>query len=82
MKILPYSRQKIDSHDIKEVTKVLKSNFLTQGNKVPEFEKKISKKIKVKYAIASNSGTSALHIACLSLNLKKGFVNLLVQNMP
>ncbi len=72
MKILPYSRQKIDSHDIKEVTKVLKSNFLTQGNKVPEFEKKIAKKIKVKYAIASNSGTSALHIACLSLNLKKG----------
>ena len=71
MKILPYSRQKIDNKDIKEVTKVLKSNFLTQGNKVPEFEKKLVKKLKSKYAVASNSGTSALHIACLSLNLKK-----------
>ena len=60
MKILPYSRQKIDTKDIKEVTKVLKSDFLTQGNKVPEFEKKLVKKLKSKYAVASNSGTSAL----------------------
>ena len=45
MKVYPYSRQKIDQNDIKSVTKVLKSDFLTQGPIVPRFEKLIAKKI-------------------------------------
>ena len=72
MRILPYSRQNIDNQDIKSVIKVLKSNFLTQGPNVSEFEKNISRKIGSKYSIAVNSATSALHIACMSLNIKKG----------
>ena len=71
MKILPYSRQKIDNKDIKAVTKVLKSDFLTQGSNVPLFEYKISKKVGSKYGIAVNSATSALHIACMALGIKK-----------
>jgi len=71
MKILPYSRQSIDNSDIKAVVKVLKSDFLTQGLNVPAFEKSVSKKLGGKYSVAVNSGTSALHIACMSLDIKK-----------
>ncbi len=70
--MISYSRQAIDKKDINSVQKVLKSNFLTQGPVVPKFEKKISKFVKSKYAVAVNSATSGLHIACLSLGLKKG----------
>ena len=69
--MVPYSRQSINKKDIISVTKVLKSNFLTQGPKVLEFEKKFSRYVKSKYAISSNSGSSSLHLACLSLNVKK-----------
>ena len=72
MRILPYSRQNIDNKDIKSVIKVLKSDFLTQGPNVSKFEKNISRKIGSKFSIAVNSATSALHIACMSLNIKKG----------
>jgi len=72
MRILPYSRQNIDNQDIKSVIKVLKSDFLTQGPNVSKFEKNISRKIGSKFSIAVNSATSALHIACMSLNIKKG----------
>ena len=72
MKVFPYSRQKIDQNDIKSVTKVLKSNFLTQGSMVPRFEKLVAKKIGSKYSVALNSATSALHVGCMSLNVKKG----------
>ena len=72
MNIIPYSRQKIDRSDIKEVVKVLKSNFLTQGNEVPKFEEKVKTKVKAKFSVAVNSATSALHIACMSLDVKKG----------
>ena len=72
MKVLPYSRQKIDQTDIKSVIQVLKSDFLTQGSMVPKFEKLVSKKIGSKYAVALNSATSALHVGCMSLNIKKG----------
>ena len=72
MKVFPYSRQKIDQNDIKSVTKVLKSNFLTQGSMVPRFEKLVAKKIGSKYSVALNSATSALHVGCMSLNIKKG----------
>ncbi|MDB9719147.1 DegT/DnrJ/EryC1/StrS family aminotransferase, partial [Candidatus Pelagibacter sp.] len=71
MKILPYSRQKIDKKDIDAVTKVLKSDFLTQGSNVEKFERKISKKVGSKYGIAVNSATSALHISCMSIGIKK-----------
>ena len=71
VKKFPYSRQQILRQDISAVNKVLKSNYLTQGPVVKEFEKKISKKVNVKYAVAVNSATSALHIACLALGLKK-----------
>ena len=68
--MIPYSRQSINNKDIAEVVKVLKSNFLTQGPKVNIFEKKILELVKAKFSVACNSATSALHLACLSLNLK------------
>ena len=69
--MIPYSRQKIFNSDIKEVVKVLKSDFLTKGKKVIEFEKNLGKKVRAKYSISCNSGSSALLLACKSLNLKK-----------
>ena len=50
MNIIPYSRQKIDRTDINEVVKVLKSNFLTQGEEVPKFEKKVRAKVRAKFS--------------------------------
>ena len=70
--MLPYSRQHINRKDIKAVNTVLKNDFITQGPIVPKFEKKISKIVNSNYAIATNSATSSLHIACLALGLKKG----------
>lgn len=70
--MIPYSKQKIEKKDIISVIKVLKSNFITQGKKVEDFEKKICKFVNVRYGVACNSATSALHIACLALKLKKG----------
>ena len=58
--------------DIDAVVKVLKSDFLTQGPCVPRFEKEISRCCGAKYAVAVNSATSALHLACLSLGLGNG----------
>ncbi len=71
MKIIPYGRHNLTKSDIVEVNKVLKSNFLTQGPKVEEFENEVSRFCGSKYAVAVNSATSALHLACLALNLKK-----------
>ena len=70
--MIPYGKQDINQNDIKSVIKVLKSDFLTQGPEVPIFEKKISEYCNVKFTIAVNSATSALHIACLALGLKSG----------
>jgi UDP-4-amino-4,6-dideoxy-N-acetyl-beta-L-altrosamine transaminase len=70
--VIPYGRQSISDDDIKAVVDVLKSDYLTQGPVVPEFEKSICKYTGASYAVAVNSGTSALHIACLSLGLGKG----------
>ena len=69
---VPYSRQNINQKDIKVVSSVLKSDFLTTGPKILEFEKKISNLFDSKYSTVVNSATSALHIACMSLNLGKG----------
>ena len=78
--MFPYSRQDINSKDIKAVLKVLKSDFLTQGPIVPKFEKAVAKKVGSKYAVATNSATSALHIACMALGLKKGEILWTVSN--
>ncbi len=70
--IIPYGRQSIDNKDIKNVVSVLKSDFLTSGPIVKRFEKEISKFSNSRFAVSANSATSALHIACLALGLKKG----------
>lgn len=69
---IPYGRQNINQNDIDNVISVLRSDFLTQGPVVKTFEKDLAFFAKSKYAVAVNSATSALHIACLSLGLKKG----------
>ncbi|MFB9213686.1 UDP-4-amino-4,6-dideoxy-N-acetyl-beta-L-altrosamine transaminase [Vibrio sinaloensis] len=69
--VIPYGKQEITQEDIDGVIEVLKSDFLTQGPKVPEFENAIKQHTGAKYAYAVNSATSALHIACLALGLGK-----------
>ena len=67
--MIPYGRQDINQEDIESVLDVLKSDFLTQGPKVPIFEKCVADYGGSKYGCAVNSATSALHIACLSIGL-------------
>ncbi|PMP92164.1 MAG: UDP-4-amino-4,6-dideoxy-N-acetyl-beta-L-altrosamine transaminase [Hydrogenobaculum sp.] len=71
-KVIPYGRHLIDDEDIKAVIDVLKSDFLTQGPKVEEFEKALAKRFKAKYAVVFNSGTSALHGLYFAVGLKEG----------
>ncbi len=68
---IPYGKQSISNKDISVVKKTLQSNFLTQGPKVKFFENSIAKFVGSKHVVAVNSATSALHIACLSIGLKK-----------
>ena len=70
--MIPYGRQEITESDIDEVEKVLRSDFLTQGPTVPKFEQSVADYCGASYAIAVNSATSALHIACLALDLGPG----------
>ena len=76
--MLPYGKQDINEQDIAAVVEVLKSDFITQGPKVPEFEQAIAhhcrneNDVQVPFAIAVNSATSALHIACLALEVGIG----------
>lgn len=72
--MIPYGRQEITQQDIDNVVEVLQSDFLTQGPKVPLFEAAIQDAVNAKYAIAVNSATSALHIACLALGVTQGDV--------
>ena len=69
--MINYSKQVIDSKEINAIKKVLRSDYLTQGPLVKKFEKKISNYCNSKHAIAVNSATSGLHIACMSLGVKK-----------
>ncbi len=69
--MIPYGKQDISQTDIDSVVDVLQSDFLTQGPQVPLFEKIVSDYCGAKYGVAVNSGTSALHIACLALGLGK-----------
>jgi UDP-4-amino-4,6-dideoxy-N-acetyl-beta-L-altrosamine transaminase len=71
-KSIPYGHQLIDETDIKDVVRVLKSDWLTQGPKVEDFEKAVAKYCKVKYAVAVSSGTSALYLAYLVAGIKSG----------
>ncbi len=70
--MIPYGRQEITQSDIDSVIAVLRSEFLTQGPVVPQFEDALCKHVNAKHAIAVNSATSALHIACLALELGPG----------
>ena len=70
--MIPYGRQDISQQDIDAVLEVLQSDFLTQGPKVPAFEQTVAQHVGAKHALAVNSATSALHIACLALGLGQG----------
>lgn len=70
--MIPYGKQSITAEDINAVVEVLKSDFLTQGPQVPAFEKSLMDATGASYALAVNSATSALHIACLALELGPG----------
>jgi len=70
--MIPYGRQDINKDDIDAVVKVLRSDFLTQGPVVPEFESAVAHYCGAGNAVAVNSTTSALHIACLALGVGIG----------
>jgi UDP-4-amino-4,6-dideoxy-N-acetyl-beta-L-altrosamine transaminase len=70
--VIPYGRQIVGNDDIEAVTAVLRSDFLTQGPAVPRFEEAISAYCGARHAVAVNSATSALHIACLALGAGPG----------
>ncbi len=69
MKPIPYGRQHITEEDIKAVADVLRSDFLTQGPQIEEFEKKFAEYIGCKYAVAVANGTAALHLCTLALGV-------------
>lgn len=70
--MIPYGRQDVSQADIDAVVAVLRSDFLTQGPAVPRFEKAVAAHVGARHAVAVNSATSALHIACLALGLGPG----------
>ncbi len=70
--MIPYGRQDITQADIDSVVKVLQSDFLTQGPMVPRFEQAVASHVGAKHALALNSATSALHIACLAVGVGPG----------
>lgn len=70
--MIPYGRQDISDSDVEAVAAVLRSDFLTQGPVVPRFEAAVAQHAGVPYAVAMNSATSALHIACLALGVGQG----------
>lgn len=70
--MIPYGHQDISEVDIQAVVDVLRSDFLTQGPIVPRFEQAVAARFGARHAVAVNSGTSALHVACMALNLGPG----------
>ena len=70
--MIPYGKQDITQSDVNAVVSALKSDFITQGPKVEVFEQEIAKFVGAKYAIASNSATSSLHVACVALGIERG----------
>lgn len=72
MSAVPYARQDINQSDIDAVISVLRSDYLTQGPTVPVFEQAVANYCGAGHAVALNSATSALHVACLALGVGKG----------
>lgn len=70
--MIPYGRQDISEEDIQAVVEVLRSDYLTQGPAIPAFEKATADYSNAEFAVAVNSATSALHIACLALGVGPG----------
>lgn len=70
--MIPYGRQIIEEDDIQAVVEVLRSDYLTTGPKIAEFEKSVSDYVGAKYAVAVSNGTAALHTACLAAGIKEG----------
>lgn len=70
--VIPYGKHFIDDADVLAVTSVLRSNFLTQGPCVNEFERQISNVVGCEFAVAVSNGTAALHLACVALGLSSG----------
>ena len=71
-RLLPYGRQSVDEKDIQAVVKVLRSDWLTTGPKVGEFEERFSARVGAKYAVTFSSGTAALHAAAFAAGLGPG----------
>jgi UDP-4-amino-4,6-dideoxy-N-acetyl-beta-L-altrosamine transaminase len=69
---IPYGRQNITEEDIQEVVKALRSDFLTQGPKIAEFEVAFASYVGANYAVAVSNGTAALHLCCMALNVEPG----------
>lgn len=76
-KNIPYGKCYIDYHDINEVKKSLKTSYITSGPYVKKLEENFQKKLNVKYALSCNNGTAALHLAFISIGLKKKDIVLL-----
>ena len=72
MKAIPYGRQNITEEDIKVVVETLKSDYLTQGPKIAEFEENFAKYVGSEYAVALSNGTAALHLCAMALGVKEG----------
>jgi UDP-4-amino-4,6-dideoxy-N-acetyl-beta-L-altrosamine transaminase len=72
MKFIPYGRQSISEQDIEAVIKVLRSDWLTQGPDIKDFEEAVAKYSDAQYGVAVMNATAALHIACLALGVEKG----------
>jgi len=72
MNVIPYGRQNITEEDIQAVIATLKSDYLTQGPKIKEFEEAFAKYVDAKFAVAVSNGTAALHLGVLALELKEG----------
>ena len=70
--MIPYGRQTIEEDDIQAVVNVLKSDYLTTGPKIAEYEKMVAEYVGAKYAVAISNGTSALHAACFAAGIKPG----------
>jgi UDP-4-amino-4,6-dideoxy-N-acetyl-beta-L-altrosamine transaminase len=72
MKVIPYGRQNITEEDIKVVVETLKSDYLTQGPKIAEFENAFAEYVGSRYAVALANGTAALHLCAIALGVKEG----------
>lgn len=70
--LIPYGRQFIDESDVRTVSKIMKSGWITQGPAIETFENKIAQKVGAKYAIAVSNGTAALHAACFAAGIGPG----------